>query len=313
MIRVSLSDPVPLANPLWRIHLTTPKSIFLIMHAAVTTSPIRTLFSLFFLILLLHAATARDYRKALLFGRSNQPNDPATRDTTTHKPDSATMGQCLSAAAQETIQNVWQVAGEATAASTKTAPGVHDSLPSNAERVTVRNVYDGDTLTLIDERRVRLLGIDTPEIKERQPFAQEAKAYTKSRCHKKQIWLSYDGNDQQDHYGRLLAYVWIQQPDGRYLCINEGIVAEGLAFAYAPRKDTKLKRWPTLLRYQSQAMEKKQGVWKDFKDVTVYKTANGSAYHSKDCEHIANVRRLTPLKASEAISQGLHPCRTCQG
>ncbi|KAI2506581.1 nuclease-like protein [Fragilaria crotonensis] len=57
---------------------------------------------------------------------------------------------------------------------------IHPSLPAGAEKHHVRNVYDGDTLTLTDERRVRLLGIDTPEIKQKQPFAEEAKEYTKS-------------------------------------------------------------------------------------------------------------------------------------
>lgn len=49
---------------------------------------------------------------------------------------------------------------------------IYPSLPEGAEQHDVRNVYDGDTLTLIDERRVRFLGIDTPEIKEKQPFAE---------------------------------------------------------------------------------------------------------------------------------------------
>ena len=65
--------------------------------------------------------------------------------------------------------------------STHKSGAIHSSLPNDAEQHTVRNVYDGDTLTLTDERRVRLLGIDTPEIKEKQPYAEEAKAYTKDR------------------------------------------------------------------------------------------------------------------------------------
>jgi len=71
----------------------------------------------------------------------------------------------------------------------------YKTLPKNAQKFRVRNVYDGDTLTLVDERRVRLLGIDTPEMKPPQPFSEEAKKYTKARCNKQEIWLLIDGED----------------------------------------------------------------------------------------------------------------------
>ena len=181
--------------------------------------------------------------------------------------------------------------------------------------MTVRNVYDGDTLTLIDERRVRFLGIDTPEIKEQQPYSQEAKAYTKDLCHKKEIWISHEpGHETQDHYGRLLCFVWVQNPNGNgYLNVNEGIVAAGLANAYIPNKNAKLHNWDKFLALQNQARSAKLGLWSTFQDATVVKTANGSAYHVRSCEHLSNIKNLYELKASEAAAQGLHPCRTCLG
>jgi len=126
-----------------------------------------------------------------------------------------------------------------------TSGAIHPSLPKDAEQYTVRNVYDGDTLTLVDERRVRLLGIDTPEIKENQPYAQEAKAYTTDRCHKKDIWISYElSGEKEDHYGRLLCFVWVRSDDGNgYLCINEGIVEAGFANAYHPGRGKTLHNW----------------------------------------------------------------------
>lgn len=215
------------------------------------------------------------------------------------------MGQCLTS----TVTEVLEAAAEATGGSSSTA--VYPELPSGAEQVSVRNVYDGDTLTLVDERRVRLLGIDTPEIKQKQPFAQEAKHYTKERCDKRDIWISFEpGQDKEDHYGRLLAFVWVKEGDG-YLCVNEGIVGAGLATVYTPNKNSKLHNWEKLLKLQESARQSSKGIWKDFQDMDVVKTANGSAYHKRSCEHISHVRNLTGLKASEAASQGLHPCRTC--
>lgn len=194
-----------------------------------------------------------------------------------------------------------------------TSGAIHPSLPKDAEQHTVRNVYDGDTLTLVDERRVRLLGIDTPEIKENQPYAQEAKAYTKDRCHKKDIWLSYEASgEKEDHYGRLLCFVWVRSDDGNgYLCINEGIVEAGFATAYHPGRGKTLHNWDHMLTLQSSARNNKRGLWENFVDFKVVKTANGSAYHKRSCEHISSVRNLTEMMSSEAVELGLHPCRTC--
>jgi endonuclease YncB( thermonuclease family) len=163
----------------------------------------------------------------------------------------------------------------------------------------------------VDERRVRFLGIDTPELAQKQPFAQEAKEYTKERCHKKEIYLVTEG---EDHYGRLLGWVYVSdESGGGYLCVNEGLVQQGLAFVYTPKKDEKPFNWDKLLELQSQARLAKRGVWKIFRDETVVATANGSAYHQRSCSHLSNIKHLTELRISQATDKGLHPCRTCMG
>lgn len=194
-------------------------------------------------------------------------------------------------------------------------PGVHRQLPSDAVQYRVRNVYDGDTLTLLDadENRVRLIGIDTPEISEKQPFAQEAKKYTKLYCHKKDIYLSFDENgERRDKYGRLIAYVWVPLHDtGLYLCVNEGIVAEGLATVYLASKEFKPRNFKQLLRLQQQARAQKKGIWRDFVDYNVVVTRYGAAFHKNGCRHIARSKGLKTMRATEATDKGLHPCRTC--
>jgi endonuclease YncB( thermonuclease family) len=187
---------------------------------------------------------------------------------------------------------------------------IYKSLPQGAQKFKVRNVYDGDTLTLVNEDRVRFLGIDTPELKEKQPFAEEAKDYTKTRCHKKEIYLVIDG---KDHYGRLLAWIFVPESNGSYLCVNEGLIQQGLAFAYIPNKESKPFNWDKLLQLQTEARSAKRGVWKTFQDETVVATANGSAYHKRSCSHLSHIRNLTELKVSQAADKGLHPCRTCMG
>jgi micrococcal nuclease len=185
---------------------------------------------------------------------------------------------------------------------------IYKSLPKGAQQLEVRNVYDGDTLTLVDERRVRFLGIDTPELKEKQAFAQEAKDYTKQRCHRKTIFLVLDG---KDHYGRLLGHVFVLEESNGYLCVNEGLVQQGLAYAYIPKKDQKTFNWEKILAMQSEARSSKRGVWSNFKDSIVVATTNGSAYHQRSCSHLSRSKNLTALKVSQAADKGLHPCRTC--
>lgn len=222
------------------------------------------------------------------------------------------MGCNFSSVVEEIAEQV-QAASATSGGGDAGSAGVHSQLPAGAEKYSVRNVYDGDTLTLVDERRVRLLGIDTPEIKENQPYAQEAKAYTKDRCHKKDIWLSYEpGGDKEDHYGRLLAFVWVPADNGDgYLCINEGIVAAGYATAYRPNTHTNFHNWDTLIALQKSARDNKRGMWSSFKDYSVVATKNGSAFHVRSCEHLSNSHNLISMQASAATDKGLHPCRTC--
>jgi len=193
----------------------------------------------------------------------------------------------------------------------KTSP-IYSDLPHNAEKQFIRNIYDGDTLTLKDERRVRFLGVDTPELKENQPFAHEAKNYTQSVCRKDHpIYIVVN---EKDHYGRLLAWVYVEQPNGSgYLCVNEGLIHQGYAYCYTTNKDSKPSNWSKLLQLQVDARKSKRGLWKSFVDASVVATSNGSAYHKESCMHVSNSRNLRHLTVSEATDLGLHPCRTCIG
>lgn len=83
---------------------------------------------------------------------------------------------------------------------------------------TVTRVVDGDTAEIsVDgaKRRVRFLGVDTPETvhpnKPVQFFGPEASAFTKESLTGKRVWLEYDKNPQ-DRYNRHLAYIWTTKP-----------------------------------------------------------------------------------------------------
>lgn len=194
---------------------------------------------------------------------------------------------------------------------------IYHALPTEYQRHKVVKVYDGDTLTIEGNRRVRFLGIDCPELDEKQPFAEEAKDYVLRKCHDKHVYFSFEpGNDKTDRYGRLLAWVWVDlQEDGSlsstgYLNVNEALISEGLANIYTPG-NKKLQNHAKLIALQSKARENKLGKWKTFKDVYVYKTRNGKAFHKQGCKHLAKSVKLEKILASKGTDEGLHPCRTC--
>ena len=93
--------------------------------------------------------------------------------------------------------------------------GSSHSPPSGSSLVTVTKVTDGDTIHVtylgVDER-VRLIGVDTPEVPwyggKGECFGVEAGLYARSRLTKKSVRLSFD-QVRRDRYGRLLAYVYL--------------------------------------------------------------------------------------------------------
>lgn len=93
------------------------------------------------------------------------------------------------------------------------------TIPAGPVKVTpavVTKVVDGDTIYVSlngREERVRFIGVDTPEsTREIEPYGKEAFAYTRGRLAGKQVYLELDVGER-DKYGRLLAYVWLEQPN----------------------------------------------------------------------------------------------------
>ncbi|OGG22213.1 hypothetical protein A3D03_04660 [Candidatus Gottesmanbacteria bacterium RIFCSPHIGHO2_02_FULL_40_13] len=117
---------------------------------------------------------------------------------------------------------------------------IYDSWHRNI----VVKVVDGDSLDLADGRRIRLLGIDTPE-KENCMYDQ-ARAFLQKLASGKHVRLK---NSVKDSYGRLLANVivedfpvWINYLNWRYFSnkslhpypdpdpyLNRGLIVAGLA------------------------------------------------------------------------------------
>jgi micrococcal nuclease len=107
------------------------------------------------------------------------------------------------------------------AACSKGGPG-----PEAHGRATVTYVTDGDTVHLSGLGRVRLIGVDTPEVYGRDEcFGAEASAFVKRLLPPGTVVRYRLGTEERDRYGRALAYLWLR--DGRFL--NRLLVDRGYA------------------------------------------------------------------------------------
>ena len=120
-------------------------------------------------------------------------------------------------------------------------PATGQVTPSAADTsgpYPVTQVVDGDTIKVRRDGRilkVRLIGMDTPEIRDpRKPvqcFGREASAEAHRLLDDRQVRLETDpSQDRYDKYGRLLAYVWL--PGDPPVLFNELVIRLGYAHEY---------------------------------------------------------------------------------
>lgn len=143
------------------------------------------------------------------------------------------------------------------------------SLPKNdqdfstRETAKVLKVIDGDTIEVnLNNKKeaVRLIGIDSPEIKdERKPvqcFGKEASAKAKEVLTGKAIILKSDPTQgDRDEYGRLLRYVFL---DGANF--NKLMISKGYAYEYT-FKNIRYKYQPEFVKAEKKAEQNKAGLW----------------------------------------------------
>lgn len=126
----------------------------------------------------------------------------------------------------------------------------------------VKRVIDGDTFETVKGEKVRLIGINAPEITD--IFGQEAKYYLSKLIENKTVDLQVDNSyNDRDNYGRLLRFVIFNGVD-----INKKMVSDGFAFAYFKYKFSKSIDYE---KAQLEARETNKGIWSDSKKDAIIK------------------------------------------
>jgi micrococcal nuclease len=179
----------------------------------------------------------------------------------------------------------------------------------------VRFVSDGDTILLRSGERVRYLGIDAPEMNngegKSELLAHASKDFNRRLVEGGTVRLTYD-QERRDDYGRLLAYVFLQ--DGRM--VNALMVQEGLAVVMLKQPNTRYR--DTLLAGQREAMQKRIGLWvhlPEKEDAIFVGNSRSFRFHRKGCASLAQVstgKRINFRSRYEAFWEGYSPCKRCK-
>jgi micrococcal nuclease len=128
------------------------------------------------------------------------------------------------------------------------------------ERVRIAYVYDGDTVKIDDGRRLRFIGINTPELghngEAAQPLAQTARTDLENLLNKHaSTLLLQHGKQKLDRYGRLLAHAFLENGEN----VAARLLREGLASTTViPPNDWGARCYRQI---ENTARKAKRGLW----------------------------------------------------
>jgi micrococcal nuclease len=138
-------------------------------------------------------------------------------------------------------------------------------LPAVAQSAlegAVVRIVDGDTIHVrLGDRveKVRYIGVNTPEVhhprKREEPGGRAAAAVNRELVGGRHVRLELDVQSR-DRYGRLLAYVWVDQT-----MVNAELVRRG--FAQVMTVPPNVRHQSLFLKLQREAREAGRGLWRD--------------------------------------------------
>ena len=138
--------------------------------------------------------------------------------------------------------------------------------------IEISKVIDGDSVALADGQQLRLIGINTPEIKYQQPLSGEAKEFLQQLLADQKLYLQM-GQEEKDRYGRLLGHLYLENGDS----VEQLILERGLGFLVAIPPNLELL--PCLQLARDEARKSKKGVWskQDYHEISSQKVSSSHA------------------------------------
>lgn len=137
-------------------------------------------------------------------------------------------------------------------------PPVQREAPG--EPFVLGRVVDGDTVTGLfrgRDERVRLVGVDAPELGQGSEGARSSAALAG--------WLRgglrlQTAERERDRYGRVLGWVWAER-GGEWTLVNAELVRQGHAFAYIFRENEDSPLAGAVQDAEAEARAARRNVW----------------------------------------------------
>lgn len=135
------------------------------------------------------------------------------------------------------------------------------TVPHIIEEVKVEYVFDGDTVKTADGQKIRLMGVNTPEIAHPahgkpygEPGGEEAKSFAIKQIEGKDIILVIDKENTKCVYGRILGLVFYNDENGKQRCFNWELIKKGYgqALIYQDNRLCVEDDWDTMSTAASQ-------------------------------------------------------------
>lgn len=153
-----------------------------------------------------------------------------------------------------------------------------------AALVLVTNVHDGDTVTINGKQKVRLIGIDAPELK--QPYGTKSRDLLKIITLNHEVGLETKG---KDFYGRTLGELYMGPNE--HTSINVVMIREGAAWVYNLPKKSPIRE------YENEARREKLGLW-------ALPTPEAPWEYRKRMKNAAKTRKSTKTNSKNRFSSG---------
>jgi endonuclease YncB( thermonuclease family) len=126
------------------------------------------------------------------------------------------------------------------------------------EPCVIASVTDGDSLRCTDQRRVRLLLLDAPEM-DQAPFGQRARDALRQRLRRGDTaWLEFDVQ-RLDRYERTLAYVWTAPRGGTHVNLEHARDGWAVAVVFPPN----VRHIDAVRAAVADACAGRRGLWAD--------------------------------------------------
>lgn len=181
------------------------------------------------------------------------------------------------------------------------------------ESAICTKVVDGDTIELNNGKKVRFVGVNTPERGVEGYIT--SKNFVQKLCLNKEVGLDIDNSKHSDKYGRTLAVVIV---DGKNL--NEMLLKEGLAeIMYIPPSEFYPYDWANSDTHVADTHSSSSSGSSTSSDSSsgsgsYVGNSNTGKFHVAGCSSVSKMSEKNKVffsSRNEAINQGYVPCKRC--